>query len=369
MSPQEEKKNCPFPVMPTANRFKLSPISCFFESSTYSGSGGATPSALQASSSSTSLLSLPSFCMAVKYGPCLLTLKKGSWLLKPIAWGNFSAFPTWSTKPTTGCRARSIFLWVHKKLLWQLSTDKNVQGSGTSHTATASPKPPFKAPWRMDNNVVSRGTAGWTTSKRGHSCICQNHWQGPLAEKAEKRSLLNCPSCPTLTQSVKGLNWTESWLLDQSVSLLHWLVVVPGWWLTVGSGWWLTVVPGWWLTVVPSWWLTCSRLMIDLFQVAQLYNHPRRVRTAKCKASKNIQGNVSCTVFHFSLLSYVCICLLSFFHTTAPLPNTPPPHGKVRRIGAHWNHCVHLSVFLFVHPFFSKQYFLNCFTILQTNFV
>ena len=39
---------------------------------------GATQSALQASSSSTSLLSPPSSSMAVKHGPCLLTLRKGS---------------------------------------------------------------------------------------------------------------------------------------------------------------------------------------------------------------------------------------------------------------------------------------------------
>ena len=40
------------------------------------GSGGATPSALQASSSSTSLLSRPSSSTAVKHGPCFLTEQK-----------------------------------------------------------------------------------------------------------------------------------------------------------------------------------------------------------------------------------------------------------------------------------------------------
>ena len=44
-----------------------------------------TPSALQASSSCTSLLSPPSSSMAVNHGPCLLTWKKGSQLLKPSA--------------------------------------------------------------------------------------------------------------------------------------------------------------------------------------------------------------------------------------------------------------------------------------------
>ena len=49
------------------------------------GSGCATPSVSQASSSSTSLLSPPSSSMAVKIGPCLLILKKGSRLPKPNA--------------------------------------------------------------------------------------------------------------------------------------------------------------------------------------------------------------------------------------------------------------------------------------------
>ena len=30
--------------------------------------------------------------------------------------GNFFVSPTWSTRPTTGCEARSTFLWVHKNL-------------------------------------------------------------------------------------------------------------------------------------------------------------------------------------------------------------------------------------------------------------
>ena len=45
--------------------------------------------------------------MAVKHTNCLLTLKKGSRLSKQSARGNFSVSPTWSTRPSTGCRARS----------------------------------------------------------------------------------------------------------------------------------------------------------------------------------------------------------------------------------------------------------------------
>ena len=47
---------------------------------------------------------------AVKCRPSLLTLNKRSRLLKMSAWGNFSASPTWSTRPTTGCGTRSTSL-------------------------------------------------------------------------------------------------------------------------------------------------------------------------------------------------------------------------------------------------------------------
>ena len=43
---------------------------------------------------------------------------------------------------------------------------------------------------------VGRGNAGWTTSKSGHSCPCQNCPQGPPAEKTGRGSLLNRPHVP-----------------------------------------------------------------------------------------------------------------------------------------------------------------------------
>ena len=50
----------------------------------------------------------------------------------------------------------------------------NLDGSGMSHTTTASPQPSFRAPWMVGNAIVSRGNAGWTISKSGHPCPCQN---------------------------------------------------------------------------------------------------------------------------------------------------------------------------------------------------
>ena len=141
--------------------------------------------------------------VAVKHGPCLLTLKKkGSRLSKQSAWGNFSASPTCSARPTTGCGARSTSEWGYRNLFRRLSRDGNLHGSGMSHATTASPKSSFRAPWRMCDAVVSRGNAGWTTSKSGHSCPCQNCLQGPPEEKAGRGSLLSLLSSPPTTQSM-----------------------------------------------------------------------------------------------------------------------------------------------------------------------
>ena len=89
----------------------------------------------------------------------------------------------------------------------ELSRDGNSHGSDMSHATAASPKPSFRAPWRLGDAVVGRGNVGRTTSKSGHPCPCQN-LQGPPAKKTRRESLphahLPIPS-PT-TQSGKGLN-------------------------------------------------------------------------------------------------------------------------------------------------------------------
>ena len=118
-----------------------------------------------------------------------------------------SASPTWSTRPTTACGARSSSLWVHRNLFWQLPGDGNLHGLGCmSNSTTASPKPSFRAPWKVGDTVVSRGNGGWTLSKSGHSCPCQNCSQWPLAEKTGRGSLLNRLFC--LADDPIGL-WTE----------------------------------------------------------------------------------------------------------------------------------------------------------------
>ena len=69
-------------------------------------------------------------------------------------------------------------------------------GSGMSHAMMASAKPSFRAPRRVGDAMGSRGNAGWTTSKSGHPCPCQNCSKKPPAKKTGRGSLPNCPSCP-----------------------------------------------------------------------------------------------------------------------------------------------------------------------------
>ena len=73
-----------------------------------------------------------------------------------------------STRSMTGCRARPVSLWAHRNLFWQLSRDRNWHGLGVSCAIIAYPKPSIRAPWRVGDAVVSRGNAGWRTSKHGH---------------------------------------------------------------------------------------------------------------------------------------------------------------------------------------------------------
>ena len=80
-----------------------------------------------------------------------------------------------------------------RNLLWQLSRDGNLHGSVTSHSTAAPPNSSFKASWRVGDAVVGKGNAGWTTSKSGHPCPCQNCSPWPSAKTTERGSLLNRP--------------------------------------------------------------------------------------------------------------------------------------------------------------------------------
>ena len=143
---------------------------------------------MQASSSSTSLLSPPFFSMAVKHGPCLLTLKKGSKLFETSCMRKLLRISHLEHKANYCVRSKIKFFVVNRNLFWQLSKDGNLHGPGISYATTAS-----RAPWRVGDAVVGRENAGWTTLKSGHPCPCQNCSQGPPAEKTGRGSLLNRP--------------------------------------------------------------------------------------------------------------------------------------------------------------------------------
>ena len=133
--------------------------------------------------------------------------KKGSKLSNPSGWGNFFTFPIWSTGPTTECRARSVLLWVHRNLFWQLSREKNLHGLGMSHVMTASPKPSFSVPWRMGDAVVSRGNAGWTTSI---SACARTAHKGLLQKRQKQWKRISAESSLMFPQKPSwSMNWTE----------------------------------------------------------------------------------------------------------------------------------------------------------------
>ena len=105
------------------------------------GSGGATPSASQASSSCTSLFSPPSSSMAVKHGPCLMTPIKGPCFRNQMPEGTSPHLLLRAQDRRLGAGQDQLLLWGHRNLFWQLSRDGNLRGSGMSHASTASPKP------------------------------------------------------------------------------------------------------------------------------------------------------------------------------------------------------------------------------------
>ena len=103
--------------------------------------------------------------------------------------------------------------------------------------ASSSPGRPWSctagewAPWRVGDVVVSRGNAGWTTSKSGHPCPCQNYSQGPPAKKTARGSLLNRPSCPPNNPtgqgtepnfSMKASQSNQSYYLHNSIEYWNW---------------------------------------------------------------------------------------------------------------------------------------------------
>ena len=149
-------------------------------------------------------LSPLSSSMAVKHGPYLLTLWKRSRPLKPRAWGNLSASPTWSARSTTGCRARSTPLWVHRNQEMETCIVR-----ACHMLQQASPKHP------------SGHLRGWVMLLLAEEMLDGQHQgadipahartvhKGLLQKRLEEDLCWIVSRVPLMTQSVKGLNWTE----------------------------------------------------------------------------------------------------------------------------------------------------------------
>ena len=138
--------------------------------------------------------------------------KKGSRLSKPSAWRNFSVYPIWTTRPTSGWRSASgsTSLWVHRNLFWQLSRDGNWYGLGF-HT----PRQPLQND--PPGHLEVWATLWWAEEmldgqhqRVDISAPCQNCSQGPPAEKIGRGSLLNHPPPPP-DDRYQGteLNWAD----------------------------------------------------------------------------------------------------------------------------------------------------------------
>ena len=114
-----------------------------------------------------------------------------------------SASPTWSTRLTTGCGARSVSFWVHRNIIWQLTRGWNLHNSGTSHAMRSSPKPSFGTPLRISDTMIDTGNPGWTTSNSGHAYSRTAH-KGLLQKRLEQDFCWIIPHAPPKKKTKKN---------------------------------------------------------------------------------------------------------------------------------------------------------------------
>ena len=91
-------------------------------------------------------------------------------------------------------RSKINFLMDAQETLLATVKRWKLHGSSMSHAITSSLQPSFKAPLRVGDAVVSGGNAGWTASKSGHPCPCQNCSQWPPAEKKKNWKRISAES-------------------------------------------------------------------------------------------------------------------------------------------------------------------------------
>ena len=75
-----------------------------------------------------------------------------------------------------------------------------------THSTTASPKPSFRATWRVGNAVVGRGDAGRISSNSTDPSPCQSCSQGPLTLEEDFCWIVHVPSDDPIGQGTEP-NW------------------------------------------------------------------------------------------------------------------------------------------------------------------
>ena len=144
--------------------------------------------------------------MALRHGPSLLTLRKGTvqtfknkCLMKHLQ-------INLEHKTNDQVWTKSTSWWVHKNLLWQMSRNKNLNGLGVSCATTASPEP-------------SGHLGGWVMLGSAEKTLDDHHQRvdipayartardGLPQRRLEKDLNWIVPLIPQKTLSVKGLNW------------------------------------------------------------------------------------------------------------------------------------------------------------------
>ena len=163
-----------------------------------------------------SFLTPPASSIAVKYGPCLLTLKTGSRLSKPRDLGNFTiTWTSWNTGQVTGCWASSF--WVHRRLMatikrsklaWLRPWQPQIHPSG-QYGGRPMPQSAVKMlNWQHQRVDIS------AMSKLLTRASSRQDWNRISAESSV---VLLPPSDPN-DQSVKGLTWAFTcWRQDSHV--------------------------------------------------------------------------------------------------------------------------------------------------------
>ena len=106
-------------------------------------------------------------------------------------------------------RGNSTSLWVYRKLLWQLTRDGNLRGSGKSRATTASQNTSFRnagvsaTPWSTEEMLDGQH------QRENISALAGTAHMGLLHKRLEEDICWIVPRVPLTTRSVNELNWTE----------------------------------------------------------------------------------------------------------------------------------------------------------------